>query len=66
MEFFSPTNRLKELILLQHIEEKPDTTQKEIARAIEDVGEVGETILGIIKNRKDKPLRVVDLIDDYK
>lgn len=34
MKFFSPTSELKELLLLQHIEEKPDTTQKEIASVI--------------------------------
>lgn len=35
MEFFSPTAILKELLLLQHIEKTPDTTQKEIARVID-------------------------------
>ncbi|MBV1819009.1 winged helix-turn-helix transcriptional regulator [Anaerosalibacter bizertensis] len=34
MKFFSPTSELKELLLLQHIEKKPDTTQKEIANVI--------------------------------
>ncbi|HHV38507.1 MAG TPA: winged helix-turn-helix transcriptional regulator [Tepidimicrobium sp.] len=34
MKFFSPTSLLKELLLLQHIEKKPDTTQKEIASVI--------------------------------
>lgn len=34
MKFFSPTSELKELLLLQHIEEKPDTTQSEIAKVI--------------------------------
>lgn len=34
MKFFSPTSELKELLLLQHIENNPDTTQKEIARVI--------------------------------
>lgn len=34
MKFFSPTSELKELLLLQHIEKNPDTTQKEIANVI--------------------------------
>lgn len=34
MKFFSPTSDLKELLLLQHIEKKPDTTQNEIAKVI--------------------------------
>lgn len=34
MKYFSPTSELKELQLLEHIEEKPDTTQIEIARVI--------------------------------
>lgn len=34
MKFFSPTSELKELLLLQHIENKPETTQKEIAKVI--------------------------------
>ena len=34
MKFFSPTSELKELILLQHIEKNPNTTQKEIAKVI--------------------------------
>ena len=34
MKFFSPTSRLKELLLLEHIEKNPDTTQKKIAEII--------------------------------
>lgn len=34
MKYFSPTNKLKELLLLQHIEANPDTTQKEISKVI--------------------------------
>ena len=145
MKFFSPTSELKELLLLQHIEKNPDTTQKEIAKVINGAksmvnvyidnleengymvrdyqsakivyynitpegvkrknylaityfhellklyrlaeenienflirlenkgyrnvlvygaGEVAETILGIIKGRTDKPLKVLALIDD--
>lgn len=147
MKFFSPTSRLKELLLLEHIENNPDTTQKKIAeiiggaasmvnvyidnleekkymkrdyksakvvyynitpqgvkrknylaitylqellelyrlaeRNVENflsnleckgyknillygAGEVAETILGIIKGRTDKPLRVLALVDDNK
>ncbi len=147
MKFFSPTSELKELLLLQHIEKNPDTTQKEIARVIDGAasmvnvyidnlekqnymvrdyqsakivyyhinpegikrknylaityfhellklyrlaeenienflirledkgyrnvlvygaGEVAETILGIIKGRTDKPLKVLALVDDDK
>ena len=35
MKFFRPTSELKELLLLQHIEKKSDTTQKEIAKEID-------------------------------
>ena len=35
MKFFSPTSELKELLLLQHIEKNPDTTQKEMAKIID-------------------------------
>lgn len=147
MKFFSPTSELKELLLLQHIENNPDTTQKEIAKVIDGApsmvnvyidnlekqdymvrdyksakivyynitpegikrknylaityfhellklyriaeenienfllglenkgyknilvygaGEVAETILGVIKGRTDKPLKVLALIDDDK
>lgn len=34
MKFFSPTSELKELLLLEHIEKNPDTTQKEVAKII--------------------------------
>lgn len=34
MKFFSPTSELKELLLLQHIEENPETTQKQISKVI--------------------------------
>lgn len=34
MKFFNPTSELKELMLLQHIESKSDTTQKEIASVV--------------------------------
>ena len=145
MKFFRATKTLKEMLLLQHIEENPKTTQKNIAKAVggapatvneymesleerkllirdyqsakvveykitpegikrknylsityfhellelyrlaeeniekfllgleakglKDIliygaGEVAETILGVLKNRKDKPLKVLALIDD--
>ena len=145
MNFFSPTSDLKELLLLEHIEKNPDTSQHEIARKIgsaasmvnvyinnleengylirdyqslkivyynitpegikrknylaityfhellelyrlaeENIenflirleekgyrnvlvygaGEVAETILGVVKGRTDKPLKVLALIDD--
>ena len=35
MKFFNPTSDLKELLLLQHIEEKPNTTHKEMAKIIQ-------------------------------
>lgn len=35
MKFFSPTADLKELLLLQHIEKEPNTSQHAIAREIE-------------------------------
>ena len=34
MKFFNPTSELKELLLLEHIEKNPDTTQKKIATII--------------------------------
>lgn len=34
MKYFSPTSDLKELLLLQHIEKNPSTSQHEIAREI--------------------------------
>ena len=147
MKFFSPTSEYKELLLLEHIEKSPNTSQHEIARKIGSAasmvnvyvnkleengylirdyqslkivyynitpegikrknflsityfhellklyrlaeenmesfllrlenkgyrniliygaGEVAETILGIIKGRKSKPLRVLALVDDDK
>ena len=147
MKFFSPTSDFKELLLLQHIEKSPKTSQHEIAREIgsaasmvnvyvnkleeqgylirdyqslkivyynitpegikrknylsvtylhellglyrmaeENVegflqrlenkgykrvlvygaGEAAEAIVGIIKGRKDKPLKVLAIIDDNK
>ena len=147
MKFFSPTSEYKELLLLEHIEKNPNTSQHEIARKIGSAasmvnvyinkleengylirdyqslkivyynitpegikrknflsityfhellklyrlaeknmesfllrlenkgyrniliygaGEVAETILGIIKERKGKPLRVLALVDDDK
>lgn len=33
-EFLSPTAKLKQLLLLQHIEDNPSTTQKEMAKTI--------------------------------
>ena len=147
MKFLSPTSEYKELLLLEHIEKSPNTSQHEIARKIGSAasmvnvyinkleengylirdyqslkivyynitpegikrknflsityfhellklyrlaeenmesfllrlenegyrniliygaGEVAETILGIIKGRKSKPLRVLALVDDDK
>ena len=147
MKFFSPTSEYKELLLLEHIEKSPNTSQHETARKIGSAasmvnvyinkleengylirdyqslkivyynitpegikrknflsityfhellklyrlaeenmesfllrlenkgyrniliygaGEVAETILGIIKGRKSKPLRVLALVDDDK
>lgn len=145
MKFFKPTAEFKELLLLEHIEKKPNTSQHEIAKKISSAasmvnvyidrleengylirdyqsakivyynitpegikrknylsityfhellelyrlaennmkdflikleskgyknillygaGEVAETLLGIIKERKDEPLKVLALIDD--
>lgn len=147
MKFFSPTSEYKELLLLEHIEKNPNTSQHEIARKIGSAasmvnvyvnkleengylirdyqslkivyynitpegikrknylsityfhellklyrlaeenmesfllrlenkgyrnvlvygaGEVAQIILGIIKGRKSKPLRVLALVDDDK
>lgn len=51
MKFFNPTSELKELLLLQHIETKPDTTQKEIASV---VGCAASMVNVYIDNLEDK------------
>lgn len=59
MKFFSPTKTLKELLLLQHIEEDPNTTQKGIAEAI---GGAASTVNEYIEDLEEKNL----LIREYK
>lgn len=59
MNFFSPTKTLKEMLLLQHIEENPNTTQKGIARA---VGGAPSTVNEYMEELEEKNL----LIRDYK
>lgn len=59
MNFFSPTKTLKEMLLLQHIEENPNTTQKGIARA---VGGAPSTVNEYMEDLEEKNL----LIRDYK
>lgn len=46
MKFFSPTSELKELLLLQHIENNPDTTQKEIAEIINGAASMVNVYIG--------------------
>ncbi len=59
MKFFNPTSELKELLLLQHIEENPDTTHKEIAKAI---GGAPSMVNVYIDNLEEKG----QLIREYK
>lgn len=59
MIFFSPTKTLKEMLLLQHIEENPNTTQKGIARA---VGGAPSTVNEYMEDLEERNL----LIRDYK
>lgn len=59
MNFFSPTKILKEMLLLQHIEENPNTTQKGIARA---VGGAPSTVNEYMEDLEERNL----LIRDYK
>ena len=59
MKFFNPTSELKELLLLQHIESKPDTTQKEIASV---VGCAASMVNVYIDNLEEKDY----MIRDYK
>lgn len=59
MNFFSPTKTLKEMLLLQHIEENPNTTQKGIARA---VGGAPSTVNEYMEDLEERNL----LIRDYK
>jgi predicted transcriptional regulator len=59
MKFFSPTSELKELLLLQHIEKNPDTTQKEIAKII---GGAPSMVNVYIDNLEEKNY----MVRDYK
>lgn len=59
MKFFSPTSELKELLLLQHIEKNPDTTQKEIAKVI---GGAPSMVNVYIDNLEEKNY----MVRDYK
>ena len=59
MNFFSPTKTLKELLLLQHIEETPNTTQKGIAKAI---GGAASSVNEYMEDLEERNL----LIRDYK
>jgi len=59
MKFFSSTSDLKELLLLEHIEKTPSTTQKEIGRVI---GGAASMVNVYIDNLEDKDY----LVRDYK
>ena len=59
MKFFSPTAELKELLLLQHIEKNPKTSQHEIARKIDDAA----SMVNVYINRLEEEGY---LIRDYK
>lgn len=51
MKFFSPTSQLKELLLLQHIEKNPDTTQKEIAGIIGGAASMVNVYINDLENK---------------
>lgn len=59
MKFFRPTKRLKELLLLQYIEENPNTTQKGIAKVI---GGAASTVNEYIEDLEERNL----LMREYK
>lgn len=59
MKFFSPTSEFKELLLLEHIEKNPDTSQHEIARKI---GSAASMVNVYINNLEEKNY----LIRDYQ
>lgn len=52
MKFFSPTSELKELLLLQHIEKKPNTTQKEIASIIDGAPSMVNVYIDNLEEKK--------------
>lgn len=52
MNFFSPTSELKELLLLQHIEKKPNTTQKEIASIIDGAPSMVNVYIDNLEEKK--------------
>lgn len=51
MNFFSATSKLKELLLLQHIENNPDTTQKEIAEIINGAPSMVNVYIGELEEK---------------
>lgn len=51
MKFFSATSKLKELLLLQHIENNPDTTQKEIAEIINGAPSMVNVYIGELEEK---------------
>lgn len=59
MKFFSPTSELKELLLLQHIEKNPDTTQKEIAKVIDGAASMVNVYIDNLEEKKY-------MVRDYK
>lgn len=59
MKFFRSTKRLKELLLLQYIEENPNTTQKGIAKVI---GGAASTVNEYIEDLEERNL----LMREYK
>lgn len=59
MKFFSPTSELKELLLLQHIEKNPNTTQKEIARVIDGATSMVNVYIDNLEEKKY-------MVRDYK
>lgn len=52
MKFFNPTSELKELLLLEHIEENPDTTQKEIAKIINGAASMVNVYIDNLEDKK--------------
>lgn len=59
MKFFSPTSDFKELLLLQHIEKNPKTSQHEIAR---EIGSAASTVNVYVNKLEEQGY----LIRDYQ
>lgn len=62
MKFFSPTSELKELLLLEHIEKTPNTTQKEIAEIINGAA----SMVNVYVDNLEKKTTYIETINPQK